>query len=80
MVVIDYLGKADKRFQKIPTGVVAVVLGAVIAWCGGYLTWDNFTASFSNLGFYPPTLLRRRHCAGDERYFPLPAGYHPLAD
>ena len=60
MVVIDYLGKADKRFQKIPTGVVAVVLGAVIAWCGGYLTWDNFTASFSNLGFYPPTF-----CGGD---------------
>ena len=48
MVVIDYLGKADKRFQKIPTGVVAVVLGAVIAWCGGYLTWDNFTSSFGS--------------------------------
>ena len=60
MVVIDYLGKADKRFQKIPTGVVAVVLGAVIAWCTGSLTWDNFTASFDNLGFYPPTF-----CGGD---------------
>lgn len=60
MVVVDYLGKADKRFQKIPTGVVAVVLGAVIAWCSGYLTWDNFAASFSNLGFYPPTF-----CGGD---------------
>ena len=55
MVIIDYLGKADRRFQKIPTGVIAVVLGAVIAWCTGSLTWENFTASFSDLGFYPPT-------------------------
>ena len=50
MVIIDYLGKADRRFQKIPTGVIAVVLGAVIAWCTGSLTWENFTASFSDLG------------------------------
>lgn len=54
IVVIDYLGKADKRFQKIPSGVIAVLVGAVIAWAGGYLTWDNFTQSFSSLGFYPP--------------------------
>lgn len=60
MVIIDYLGKADKRFKKLPTGVVAVVLGAVIAWCTGSLTWENFTASFSDLGFYPPTF-----CGGD---------------
>ena len=60
MVIIDYLGKADRRFQKLPTGVVAVVLGAVIAWSCGYLTWDNFTASFQDLGFYPPTF-----CGGD---------------
>lgn len=51
MVIIDYLGKADKRFQKLPTGVIAVVLGAVIAWATGSLTWENFTASFSDLGF-----------------------------
>ena len=60
MVIIDYLGKADRRFQKLPTGVIAVVLGAVIAWSCGYLTWDNFTASFQDLGFYPPTF-----CGGD---------------
>ena len=60
MVFIDYLGKADRRFQKIPTGVIAVVLGAVIAWATGSLTWENFTASFSDLGFYPPTF-----CGGD---------------
>lgn len=60
IVVIDYLGKADKRFAKIPSGLVAVILGAVIAWSTGYLSVENFTQSFSNLGFYPPQL-----CVGD---------------
>ena len=55
IIIIDYLGKADKRFQKIPSGLVAIVLGAAIAWGTGYLTPDNFTSAFSNLGFYPPT-------------------------
>lgn len=59
LVIIDYLGKADKRFRKIPTGVVAIALGAVIAWCAGYLTPKNFTDAFSNLGFYPPTFCGR---------------------
>ena len=54
IVIIDYLGKADKRFAMIPSGLVAVVLGSVIAWVGGYLTPQNFTDSFSNIGFYPP--------------------------
>ena len=60
IVVIDYLGKADKRFPKIPSGLVAIVLGSVIAWAGGYLTVENLTSSFSNIGFYPPTF-----CGGD---------------
>lgn len=60
IVVIDYLGKADKRFQKIPSGLAAIVLGAVIAWAGGYLTMENLTSSFSSIGFYPPTF-----CGGD---------------
>lgn len=60
LIIIDYLGKADKRFAKIPTGLVAIVLGAGIAWATGYLTPENFTSAFSNLGFYPPTF-----CAGD---------------
>ena len=60
IVIIDYLGKADRRFAKIPAGLAAVVLGSVIAWCTGYLSLDNFTHSFSSLGFYPPRL-----CVGD---------------
>ena len=54
IIIIDYLGKADKRFQKIPSGVIAIVLGAVIAWTNGYLTPESFTASFDNIGFYIP--------------------------
>lgn len=54
IIVIDYLGKADKRFAMIPSGLVAIVLGTLIAWVGGYLTPQNFTDSFSNIGFYPP--------------------------
>src|SRR5699024_5493771 len=60
VVIIEYLGKAYKRFQWIPTGVVAVGLVAVIAWSTGCLTCENFSATFSNLGFYPPTF-----CGGD---------------
>src|SRR5699024_3109219 len=41
IVVIDYLGKADKRFAMIPSGLVAIVLGTLIAWVGGYLTPQN---------------------------------------
>lgn len=54
IVIIDYLGKADKRFQKIPSGLIAIVLGAVIAWSTGYLTPENFISSFDDLGFYVP--------------------------
>ncbi len=60
IVVIDYLGKADKRFAKIPSGLIAIVLGAAIAWATGSLTWDGFTESFADLNFYPPVF-----CGGD---------------
>lgn len=55
IVLVDYLGKADKRFKKIPSGVIAILIGTVIAWTGGYLTPQNFLTSFSEIGFYPPT-------------------------
>lgn len=54
IILIDYLGKADKRFKKIPSGVIAIVLGAVIAWASGHLTAENFLSSFDNVGFYVP--------------------------
>ena len=56
IIIIDYLGKADKRFAKIPSGVVAILIGTAAAWAGGYLTWGQFEQSFSSLGFYPPSL------------------------
>ncbi len=56
IIIIDYLGKADKRFAKIPSGVIAIVIGTAAAWAGGYLTMDNFRQSFEGLGFYPPVL------------------------
>lgn len=56
IIIIDYLGKADKRFAKIPSGVVAILIGTAAAWAGGYLNWGQLGQSFSNIGFYPPSL------------------------
>lgn len=64
IIIIDYLGKADKRFAKIPSGVIAILIGTVAAWSGGYLTADQFLHSFSEIGFYPPTLSSRDIIAG----------------
>ncbi len=71
LVIIDYLGKADKRFRKIPTGLVAIVLGSIIAWVTGYLTPANFTSAFSNLGFYPPTFCGLDIAKGFSGIFPF---------
>ncbi len=71
IVIIDYLGKADKRFKKIPSGLVAIVLGSVIAWATGYLTPENFTSAFSNLGFYPPTFCGLDIVKGFSGIFPF---------
>ena len=71
IIIIDYLGKADKRFQKIPSGLVAIVLGAAIAWGTGYLTPENFTSAFSNLGFYPPTFCGEDIVKGFSGIFPF---------
>lgn len=56
IIIIDYLGKADKRFKKVPSGMLAILIGAAVAWGGGFLTPSGFKDSFQNLGFYPPTL------------------------
>lgn len=60
IIIIDYLGKADKRFARIPSGVIAILIGTATAWIGGFLTPGQLMSSFSGLGFYPPTL-----CIGD---------------
>ena len=54
IIIIDYMGKADRRFSKIPSGVIAVLIGTIIAWSGGYLTLEELRVSFSEMGFYPP--------------------------
>ncbi len=54
IVVVDYMGKADKRLKRIPSGVIAILVGTIIAWTGGYLTPAQLQASVQTLGFYPP--------------------------
>ena len=27
IIIMDYLGKADKKFQKLPSGLIAIVVG-----------------------------------------------------
>ena len=56
IIIIDYLGKADKRFAKIPSGVIAILIGTAVAWACGYLTPGALKDSFSEIGFYPPSL------------------------
>lgn len=55
IVIMDYLGKADRRFRKIPTGILAIGVGSIIAWCTGYVNLKDVTNSFDNLGFYLPS-------------------------
>ena len=71
IIIIDYLGKADKRFKKIPSGLVAIVLGSAIAWVTGYLTPENFISGFSNLGFYPPIFCGLDVAKGFRGIFPF---------
>lgn len=56
IIIIDYMGKADRRFTKIPSGMLAVLAGTLLAWSQGFLNWENLTSSFSQIGFYPPSL------------------------
>ena len=64
IIIIDYLGKADRRFKKIPSGLIAILLGTCIAWADGYLNWEQLQQSFSGLGFYPPSFCLRDIAAG----------------
>lgn len=64
IVIVDYLGKADKRFARVPSGMIAIVIGTVIAWSGGFLNLNGFLESFGNLGIYLPTLRLKDIAAG----------------
>lgn len=71
IIIIDYMGKADRRFQKIPSGVIAVSIGTIIAWSSGCLTTDNLIVSFSEMGFYPPMPALKDLAAGLKGILPF---------
>lgn len=54
IIIVDYLGKADKRFAKMPSGLAAILVGTAAAWGAGYLDLDGVRQSFAGIGFYPP--------------------------
>lgn len=56
IVLIDYIGKADRRFKKIPSGILAIALGSLIAWATGSMDPKGFFDSFQNIGFHLPRL------------------------
>lgn len=54
IVIIDYMGKGKKLFRKIPSGVIAILIGSILAWATGNMNPADVTASFDQLGFYLP--------------------------
>lgn len=55
IVLMDYVGNANKRI-KIPSGVVAIVLGGAIGWITGYMNVESLTNAFKDIGLYTPDL------------------------
>lgn len=64
IVLMDYVGKANKRMKKIPSGVVAIVLGAAIGWITGYMDVETLTNSCKDLGFYMPGIFIKEMIQG----------------
>lgn len=56
---------------KIPAGLVAILVGVVIAWPMGIMDAARLTESFSNLGFYIPIFAFHEVLAGFENLAPL---------
>ncbi|MGI5958957.1 MAG: uracil permease [Massiliimalia sp.] len=54
IIVIDYMGKGHKIFKKIPSGIMAIVVGTILAWATGNMNFSEVTSSFDQLGFYLP--------------------------
>jgi adenine/guanine/hypoxanthine permease len=55
VILVTYFGRV--RFA-IPGGLLAVILGIVLAWGTGMVSWDSakFTAILQPIGFYLPSL------------------------
>lgn len=51
VLFVIYLGKVN---TKLPAALIAIVVGAGIAWATGTMSFDSVTSSFANVGFYLP--------------------------
>lgn len=51
VLFVIYLGKIQ---TKLPAALIAIVVGAAIAWISGVMAPSAITDSFANLGFYLP--------------------------
>ena len=51
VLFVIYLGKVN---TKLPAALIAIVVGAGIAWVTGAMSFSTVTDSLSNLGFYIP--------------------------
>jgi len=71
IIIIDYMGKADRRMAKIPSGMLAILVGTVLAWSQGFLNIESFLDSFQEIGFYPPSLSIRDITAGFKGMLPF---------
>ena len=56
VVIINYIAKAKQWSSKIPTGLLVLGLGTIVAWLVGYMNIENLMLSFSDIGFYTPSL------------------------
>ena len=51
MLFVIYLGKVN---TKLPAALIAIVVGAGIAWVTGVMSFSTVTESLQNVGFYLP--------------------------
>jgi AGZA family xanthine/uracil permease-like MFS transporter len=55
IILLGFLAKA-KMPGKLPIGLMAIIVGTIIAWVGGYMEPRAITAALSHVGFYYPKL------------------------
>ena len=53
VLFVIYLGKVN---TKLPAALIAIVVGAGIAWATGAMSFSTVTDSLQNLGFYIPNV------------------------
>lgn len=59
IVLMDYIAGADSRFKKVPSGVIAIIVGTIIGWATGYMNVQTLSTAFNDIGFYTPSLFIR---------------------